>query len=139
LDTLRFTQFRENINENVGKVIIGKKDKLDKIVVAFICSGHVLLEDVPGLGKTKLAKSLSKSMNCSFKRIQFTPDLLPSDLTGIYFYNQKNGEFQFRKGPIFANIILADEINRTSPKTQSALLEVMEENQVSEGINKYII
>jgi MoxR-like ATPase len=131
MDTLKFVQFKESINENVGKVIIGKKDKLDKIVAAFICSGHVLLEDVPGLGKTKLAKSLSKSMNCSFKRIQFTPDLLPSDLTGIYFYNQKNGEFEFRKGPLLSQFVLADEINRATPRTQSALLECMEERQIT--------
>lgn len=131
MDVLKFTQFKEKINENVGKVIVGKKDKIDKIVVAFICSGHVLLEDVPGLGKTKLAKALSKSMNCSFKRIQFTPDLLPSDLTGIYFYNQKTGEFEFRKGPLLSQFVLADEINRATPRTQSALLECMEERQIT--------
>jgi MoxR-like ATPase len=131
MDVLKFTQFKEKVNENVGKVIVGKKDKIDKIVVAFICSGHVLLEDVPGLGKTKLAKALSKSMNCSFKRIQFTPDLLPSDLTGIYFYNQKTGEFEFRKGPLLSQFVLADEINRATPRTQSALLECMEERQIT--------
>ena len=90
MDTLKFQEFREKVGTNINKVIVGKSDKIDKVIVAFICSGHVLLEDVPGLGKTKLAKSLAKTMNCSFKRIQFTPDLLPSDLTGIYFYNQKN-------------------------------------------------
>ncbi len=127
----KFVEFREKVQGNVGKVIIGKEDKIDKIIAAFICGGHVLLEDVPGLGKTKLAKSLAKSLNLSFKRVQFTPDLLPSDLTGIYFYNQKNGEFEFRQGPILSNILLADEINRATPRTQSALLECMEERQVT--------
>jgi MoxR-like ATPase len=131
LDIKKFIEFRDKLNENVGKVIVGKKDRLDKITVAFICSGHVLLEDVPGLGKTKLAKALSKSLSCSFKRIQFTPDLLPSDLTGIYFYNQKSGEFEFRKGPLLSQIVLADEINRATPRTQSALLECMEERQIT--------
>lgn len=131
MEIIKFQQFRDKIVDNIGKVIVGKKDKVEKIVVSFICSGHVLLEDVPGLGKTKLAKALSKSMNCSFKRIQFTPDLLPSDLTGIYFYNQKNGEFEFRKGPLLSQIVLADEINRATPRTQSALLECMEERQIT--------
>jgi MoxR-like ATPase len=131
MNTVRFSEFKDNVSGNIGKVIVGKKDKIDKIVVAFICSGHVLLEDVPGLGKTKLAKALSKTMNCSFKRIQFTPDLLPSDLTGIYFYNQKKGEFEFRKGPLLSQIVLADEINRATPRTQSALLECMEERQIT--------
>lgn len=131
MEVKRFEEFREKVNENVSKVIIGKKDKIDKIIVAFICSGHVLLEDVPGVGKTKLAKAFAKSMSCSFKRIQFTPDLLPSDLTGIYFYNQKAGEFEFRKGPLLSNLVLADEINRATPRTQSALLECMEERQIT--------
>jgi MoxR-like ATPase len=131
MDISKFVEFRKRINDNVSKVIVGKSEQIDKIIVSFIVSGHVLLEDVPGLGKTKLAKSLSKSMNCSFKRIQFTPDLLPSDLTGIYFYNQKSGEFEFRKGPLLSNIVLADEINRATPRTQSALLECMEERQVT--------
>lgn len=131
MEIIKFQQFRDKIVDNIGKVIVGKKDKVENIVVSFICSGHVLLEDVPGLGKTKLAKALSKSMNCSFKRIQFTPDLLPSDLTGIYFYNQKNGEFEFRKGPLLSQIVLADEINRATPRTQSALLECMEERQIT--------
>ena len=131
MEILKFVEFRKKINENVSKVIIGKTNEIDKIIVAFIVSGHVLLEDVPGLGKTKLVKALSKSMNCSFKRIQFTPDLLPSDLTGIYFYNQKSGEFEFRKGPLISNFVLADEINRATPRTQSALLECMEERQVT--------
>lgn len=127
----KFVEFKNRLEENVSKVIVGKKDKIDKIVAAFICSGHVLLEDVPGLGKTKLAKSLARSLNCSFKRIQFTPDLLPSDLTGIYFYNQKTLEFEFRKGPLLSQFVLADEINRATPRTQSALLECMEERQIT--------
>lgn len=131
MDVLKFKQFRDKINENVGKVIIGKKTQIDKIIVAFICSGHVLLEDIPGLGKTKLSKALAKSLDLSFKRIQFTPDLLPSDLTGIYFYNQKSGEFEYRKGPLLSQFILADEINRATPRTQSALLECMEERQIT--------
>jgi MoxR-like ATPase len=131
LEVLRFQQFREKIRDNIGKVIIGKESNIDKIVTAFITSGHVLLEDVPGLGKTKLARSLAKTMNCSFKRIQFTPDLLPSDLTGVYFYNQKDYEFEFRQGPLLSQIVLADEINRATPRTQSALLECMEERQVT--------
>lgn len=131
MDILRFQDFRDKIKNNVGKVIIGKEDKIDKIIVAFICSGHVLLEDVPGLGKTKLSKALSKSINCTFTRIQFTPDLLPSDLTGIYFFNQKSGDFEFRKGPLLSQFVLADEINRATPRTQSALLECMEERQIT--------
>jgi MoxR-like ATPase len=131
MEISRFVEFRKKINDNISRVIIGKTNEIDKIIVAFIVSGHVLLEDAPGLGKTKLAKSLAKSMNCSFKRIQFTPDLLPSDLTGIYFYNQKSGEFEFRKGPLLSNFVLADEINRATPRTQSALLECMEERQVT--------
>lgn len=131
MDVLKFVEFREKLNSNVSKVIIGKNKKIDKVIVAFICSGHVLLEDVPGLGKTKLAKAMAKSMNCSFKRIQFTPDLLPSDLTGIYYYNQKSGDFEFRQGPLLSQFVLADEINRATPRTQSSLLECMEERQIT--------
>src|SRR5690606_25814193 len=109
----------------------GKEPIIDYMLTALLASGHVLLEDVPGTGKTLLAKSLARSMDCSFQRIQFTPDLLPSDVSGVNFYNQKSGEFEFRSGPIFANIILADEINRATPRTQSSLLESMEERQVS--------
>ena len=131
MDIKKFEEFRGKIKENVGKVIVGKGDTIDKVIIAFICSGHVLIEDVPGLGKTKLAKSLSSSMNCMFKRIQFTPDLLPSDLTGIYYYNQKSQDFEFRSGPLLSQIVLADEINRATPRTQSALLECMEERQIT--------
>ncbi len=131
MDIERFKAFRDKSMKNISKVIIGKENVIDKVIVAFITSGHVLLEDVPGLGKTKLCKTLSKTMNCSFKRIQFTPDLLPSDLTGIYFYNQQTKSFEFRQGPLLSQIVLADEINRATPRTQSALLECMEERQVT--------
>lgn len=131
MEIQKFKAFANKVTENVNKVIVGKEKNIRKIIVAFISSGHVLLEDVPGLGKTKLARSLSKSMNCSFKRIQFTPDLLPSDLVGIYYYNQKTQEFEYRQGPILSQFLLADEINRATPRTQSALLECMEERQVT--------
>lgn len=119
------------IKENVGKVILGKDEIIDLLMTALISGGHVLLEDVPGVGKTTMAKALAKSINCDFKRIQFTPDLLPTDLTGINYFNQKAGEFEFRKGPLFTNILLADEINRATPRTQSSLLECMEERQIT--------
>lgn len=122
-----------DIVKNVEKVIIGKNDEVYNIIKGMIAGGHILIEDVPGVGKTTLIKALKESLSLTYNRIQFTPDLLPSDITGISIYNTKDGEFRFNKGPIFANIVLADEINRTSPKTQSALLEVMEEMQVSEG------
>lgn len=131
MDIGKFVEFRNKSVKNISEVIIGKEETIEKLIVSFIVSGHVLLEDVPGLGKTKLCKSLAKTMNCSFKRIQFTPDLLPSDLTGIYFYNQGTKEFEFRKGPLLSQIVLADEINRATPRTQSALLECMEERQVT--------
>lgn len=121
------------IVRNVEKVIIGKNDEVYNIIKGMIAGGHILIEDVPGVGKTTLIKALKESLSLTYNRIQFTPDLLPSDITGISIYNTRDGEFRFNKGPIFANIVLADEINRTSPKTQSALLEVMEEMQVSEG------
>lgn len=126
-----------DIVKNIEKVIMGKTTVIYDIMKVLISSGHVLIEDVPGVGKTALVKALAKSVDLSFNRIQFTPDLLPSDITGISIYNQQKNGFEFNKGPIFSNIILADEINRTSPKTQSALLEVMEENQISEGNNTY--
>ena len=125
---------RENIlriKENMKKVIIGKDEVMDKILTALLSGGHVLLEDLPGTGKTVLAKSLAKSMNGEFRRVQFTPDLLPSDVTGLHYFNQKEGEFQFREGPVFTQILLADEINRATPRTQSSLLECMEERQVT--------
>jgi len=130
-------QIIKNIVYNIEKVIIGKRYEVFNIMKGIIADGHILIEDVPGVGKTTLVKALAKSLNLSYSRIQFTPDLLPSDITGISIYNQGAMEFEFRKGPVFANIVLADEINRTSPKTQSALLEVMEEKQVSEGNNTY--
>jgi MoxR-like ATPase len=120
-----------SIRQNASKVIVGKEEVVDLLMVALLCEGHVLFEDVPGIGKTTLAKTLAKSLGCSFQRIQFTPDLLPSDITGITFYNQKKGEFEFRPGPLLAQVVLADEINRATPRTQSALLEAMEERQIS--------
>ncbi|QBD80982.1 MoxR family ATPase [Ktedonosporobacter rubrisoli] len=119
------------LRHNVGQVIIGKEQVIDLLMVALLCEGHVLFEDVPGIGKTTLAKALARSLGCTFQRIQFTPDLLPSDITGITFYNQKKGEFEFRPGPLLTQVVLADEINRATPRTQSALLEAMEERQIS--------
>jgi len=119
------------ITENVAKVIVGKDEVIELCLVALLCEGHLLLEDVPGIGKTTLAKAIARSLGCSFKRIQFTPDLLPGDVTGIYYFNQKNQEFEFRPGPIMSQIVLADEINRATPRTQSALLEAMQERQVT--------
>jgi MoxR-like ATPase len=119
------------VRQNVSRVMIGKEEVIDLLMVAMLCEGHVLFEDVPGIGKTTLAKTLAKSLGCTFQRIQFTPDLLPSDITGITFFNQKKSEFEFRPGPLLAQIVLADEINRATPRTQAALLEAMEERQIS--------
>ena len=121
----------QSLKENLSKVLVGKPKVIEMVAVALLCQGHVLIEDVPGLGKTMLVKALARSLGCKFSRIQFTPDLLPSDVVGITVYNQKTMEFQYRPGPIMANIVLADEINRTSPKTQSSLLEAMEEGQLT--------
>lgn len=131
IDLERITAYKTKMVENCSKVIVGKENVIELMLVCFMCSGHVLLEDVPGTGKTMLLRSFAKSVGGDFKRIQFTPDLLPSDLTGINFYNQKLGEFQFRPGPLFSNIVLADEINRAIPRTQSSLLEAMEERQIT--------
>ena len=117
--------------ENIGKVIVGKEEAAEYALIALLCRGHVLIEDVPGVGKTTLASALAKSLACSFRRIQFTPDLMPSDVTGFTMVNFKTGEMEFKEGAVMAQVVLADEINRTSPKTQSALLEVMEEHQVT--------
>jgi MoxR-like ATPase len=123
--------FGERVLGNLEKVIVGKRDALELIVVGLLCQGHILIEDVPGVGKTMMARSLARSLACTFSRIQFTPDMLPSDVTGVSIYNQQKGEFEFRAGPIIGQIILADEINRATPKTQAALLEAMEERQVT--------
>ncbi len=121
----------QRVINNVEKVIVGKAESVAFSLIAVICNGHVLVEDVPGVGKTVLTKAIARSIGCSFKRIQFTPDLLPSDVTGVSIYNQKTGNFEFRAGPIMSQIVLADEINRATPKTQSALLEAMEEMQIT--------
>ncbi|WP_163970931.1 AAA family ATPase [Oceanobacillus halotolerans] len=130
-DTLVYNKNVEKVLENINKVMIGKEDVATLSLVALLAQGHVLLEDVPGVGKTMLVRTLAKSLDCDFTRIQFTPDLLPSDVTGVSIYNPKELEFEFRGGPILGNIVLADEINRTSPKTQSSLLEGMEEKSVT--------
>lgn len=124
-------QLADQVTSNVGRVIVGKNREVRLVLIALLCRGHVLIEDVPGVGKTVLAKSISRSVGCVFKRIQFTPDLLPSDVTGVSIFNQQTMDFEFRPGPIVAQIVLADEINRATPKTQSALLEAMEEAQIT--------
>jgi len=125
------TALAERVTGNVERVIVGKRHEVRMTVIALLCEGHLLIEDVPGVGKTMLARSIAKSIGCSFRRIQFTPDMLPSDVTGVSIFNQKTREFEFRPGPVMAQIVLADEINRATPKTQSALLEAMEERQIT--------
>ncbi|MGI6368992.1 MAG: AAA family ATPase [Anaerolineae bacterium] len=138
--TLTATQVQQagdRVRENVARVVVGLADTVELLLVALFCEGHVLLEDVPGIGKTTLAKALARSLGCSFSRIQFTADLLPSDITGVSVYNQRSQAFEFRPGPVFAQVVLADEINRAGPRTQSALLEAMQERQVSaDGVTR---
>ncbi len=125
------------LRENIQKVIVGKDKVIDQTLIAVLCEGHILLEDVPGIGKTTLARALAVSLGCSFRRIQFTPDLLPSDVTGLNWFNQKEQEFRFRPGPILSQVVLADEINRATPRTQSALLEAMQERQLTvDGVTR---
>jgi len=131
LDYKDIAENAQSIISEVEKVIVGKRQTVRKAVITLLCNGHLLIEDIPGVGKTTLAKSLAKSIGGEFRRIQFTPDLLPADITGSSIFNQKNAEFEFRAGPIFGNVVLADEINRATPKTQAALLESMEEGQVT--------
>ena len=131
MEKAAFTTYREKVVTNCARVIVGKDDIIEKVLVSFLCGGHVLLEDKPGTGKTMLLRAFARTVGGDFRRVQFTPDLLPSDLTGINFYNQKTGEFEFRPGPLFTNFVLADEINRATPRTQSALLEAMEEKQIT--------
>jgi MoxR-like ATPase len=131
--------FSERVLTNLENVIVGKRPTLELTVIGLLCQGHLLIEDVPGVGKTILARSLARSLGCSFKRIQFTPDMLPSDVTGVSIFNQVTHEFEFRPGPVIAQIVLADEINRATPKTQSALLEAMEERQITvDGITHFL-
>jgi MoxR-like ATPase len=129
----------DRIRANVARVIVGKDEVIELCLVALLCEGHVLLEDVPGIGKTTLAKAIARSVGCTFKRIQFTPDLLPSDVTGILFFNQKTQEFEFRPGPLMAQIVLADEVNRATPRTQSALLEAMQERQMTVDVETMLL
>lgn len=133
----KIKEFKEKVLENVSKVMVGKNEEIELLLTAFLAQGHILLEDLPGMGKTVMVRSFSKTLDLPFKRIQFTPDLLPGDITGISFYNQKEREFEFREGPLFSHVILADEINRATPRTQAALLEAMEERQITvDGVTR---
>jgi MoxR-like ATPase len=125
----------DRVVENIARVIVGKDEVIELCLAALLCEGHILLEDVPGIGKTTLAKAIARSTGCSFRRIQFTPDLLPSDVTGILYFNQRSQDFEFRPGPILSQVVLADEINRATPRTQSALLEAMQERQVTVDVD----
>ena len=139
METNIFTSFREKITENCGKVIVGKDEVILQLMICLIAGGHILIEDLPGTGKTMLLRAFAKSIGSDFRRIQFTPDLMPSDITGIHYFNQKRGEFEFRQGPLFTNLVLADEINRATPRSQSALLEVMEEKQITVDGKTYMM
>ena len=137
MTTQEFVSFRDRLVGAVSEVIVGKEQEIELIAICYLCGGHILLEDVPGTGKTMLFRAFAKACGGSFKRIQFTPDVMPSDVTGINFYNMKAGEFEFRPGPVFADMVLADEINRATPRTQSSLLEAMAEGQVSvDGVTR---
>ncbi len=137
IDLSRAAAYRDKILQNCSRVIVGKEDAIRLVLVCFLCSGHVLLEDVPGMGKTVMARALAKSLDADFGRVQFTPDLLPTDVTGLNFFHQQKGEFVFNPGPVFCNILLADEINRATPRTQSSLLECMAEGQVTvDGVTR---
>ena len=131
VDVTRFQELANKLRDSVQRIIVGKSDVIDLVIIAVVCRGHVLVEDVPGIGKTTLAKALAQSLGCTFNRIQFTPDLMPTDVLGVNFFNQKSGDFEFRAGPIFSQVVLADEINRATPRTQSALLEAMQERQAT--------
>lgn len=136
---MNIQEFSEQVIENIENVIVGKRSSVELAVISLLCQGHLLIEDVPGVGKTMLARSLARSLGCSFSRIQFTPDMLPSDVTGVSIFNQVSREFEFRPGPVLAQIVLADEINRATPKTQASLLEAMEEGQVTvDGITHFL-
>ena len=138
-DVARVKEAAEKLVQNVNRVIVGKAEAIQLVFIALLCAGHVLIEDVPGVGKTLLAKAMAQSVGCRFKRIQCTPDLLPSDVTGIHYFNQKTSAFEFRPGPILANIVLVDEINRAMPRTQSSLLECMQEQQVTVDLETVLL